>query len=316
MLYNFRGLRYLLCCLLILPLVSFLLALPGKFLCRVKMEAAQTEGTRGDEAVFTVKVKNRSPFPIARLRLDLRWEAPGGESVRERRWLQGLGMNCEEKFTLRMSAEHCGMAALSIKKAMVCDYLGVFAFSVARRKREEVCILPVITPVSASIREICSANNAKAGTEREGDLLLRDFLPGDSMHRIYWKLAAKDRELQVRDFERSGDVTLFLKFTEELTQQADRWDRYLDRASSLLYFLAEEAQQNLQFSLGVVWRRGELYLKSDIPSGEAVQVWMHSLLKGEAAGIFLTEEELQSLENGFCLEEDGELYLNGSPVAV
>lgn len=106
-----------------------------------------------------------------------------------------------------------------------------------------------------------------------------------------------------------------MKFTEELTQQADRWDRYLDRASSLLYFLAEEAQQNLQFSLGVVWRRGELYLKSDIPSGEAVQVWMHSLLKGEAAGIFLTEEELQSLENGFCLEEDGELYLNGSPVA-
>ena len=71
-------------------------------------------------------------------------------------------------------------------------------------------------------------------------MLLRDFQPGDSLHRIYWKMAAKGDGLQVRDFERGSLVSLFLHCSEELRAQADAWDRYLDRAASFLYFCAEE----------------------------------------------------------------------------
>lgn len=314
MLYNFRGLRFLLCCLFIVPMVSFLLTLPGKFLCKVRLEAAQNEAVRGEAADFTVRAESRSLFPIAKLRLDLRWEMPDGGKVKEKRWLCGLERNREERFSLELSADHCGMAALSVRKAAVCDYLGLFALSAAKNERVEVCIMPLITPVSAQVKEICSPDSMYMGTEREGDLLLRDFLPGDSIHRIYWKLAAKDRELQVRDFERSSTVTLFLNFSEEDTRQAEMWDKYLDKVCSLLYFLAEEGRQALQISPEVVWRRGEMYLKSNIPDGEAASAWIAALLKGKLDGAFLTEEEILSLGNSFWLEEDGRLYFGGRPV--
>nr|WP_300662856.1 DUF58 domain-containing protein [uncultured Acetatifactor sp.] len=314
MLYNYQGLRFLLGCLVTVPLGALLLALPGKFLCRVSLEAAQTEVMRGETAEFAVKVENRSLFPVARLRMELYWEATGDKAVRERMWLCGLAVKQGERFSLELFATHCGMAALTIRKASVCDFLGLFSLTVARRERAQVCVLPVIEPVSAQVLELCSLNCANPGAEREGDLLLRDFRPGDSLHRIYWKLAAKEGELQVRDFERSGRVTLFLDFSDGFARQADNWDQYLDRACSMLYFFAQEGRQALQMSLEVVWRKGELYLKTDIPDGAAALAWTAALLEGRAAGAFLTEEEVLSLGNGWRLEEDGGLYYGNAPV--
>ena len=307
LLYNFEGLRFLLCCMMVIPLLSAFLLLPEKLLCRAEVETEQSFVTRGENVRFTVKIKHRGPFPVSRLLVELSWKAPGNPPVKERRCFHGLGMNAEERFTVELRAGHCGMASLEVRRALAYDLLGLWRMSAGRGKQAEVCVTPVLESVSSRLREMYNLMAGGMGTEREGDLLLRDFQPGDSLHRVYWKLAARSGQLVVRDFERSGMVTVFLDFSEAFAEQAEDWDRYLDKACSLLYFFSEEGRQTLQIPTEVVWRQEGRYLKDRLIGGEAVQSWFCVFLSGRIKDMIFEEEERLP---EFCwrLEEDCRLY--------
>lgn len=203
---------------------------------------------------------------------------------------------------------HCGFASLTLAKVRVYDYLGIFSLPAGKKGSAEICIIPVIAPVSSAVEEACSRILQGKGGEKEGDLLLRDFQPGDSLHRVYWKMTAKGGDLQVRDFERSGSVSLFVHFSDGLREQADVWDRYLDRAASFLYFFAEECRLTMQVSVEVMWRQGDTFFRCGIRDGGAVQAWVCALLREEAVGTALLEDEIPFLEQGWHLEEDCGLY--------
>lgn len=306
MLYNFQGLRFLFACLVFIPLVSFLLLFPMRSRCRIHLAADRETAMRGEPLQIKAVVENRGFLPVPGLLLELRWNMPGEREKKVKKWLYGIGRKEREVFLSEASALHCGQATLTIAGTKVCDYFGIFALPVGRRKRAEVCIIPAVLPVPSAVEEACSRILQGNGGEREGDMLLRDFQPGDSLHRIYWKMAAKGDGLQVRDFERGSLVSLFLHCSEELRAQADAWDRYLDRAASFLYFCAEEC--GLGISVEVIWRQGDAFYRYGIPDGGAVQAFSCILLRQEAAGTALAEEEILFLEQGWHLEEDCGLY--------
>lgn len=309
MLYNFQGLRFLFCCILCIPLVSFFFLIPLKVCCRIRLEAEQEEVVRGERPKIRVAVENRGILPMPGVMLELRWMEPGGGERKSRRWLRGMGPHARETFLPELSASHCGLASLAAARANVYDYLGIFALSAGGTKIAEVCVLPSIEPVPYAVEAACSQILRGMGEEKEGDLLLRDFQPGDSLHRVYWKMLAKGGELlQVRDFERSGSMILYLRFSAGLKEQADQWDRYLDRAASLLYFFAEECRIALPVSVEVVWQRGDGFYRYQVPDSAAVHNWLSALLRGERIGESLAEEEIFFLERGWRLEEDCRLY--------
>lgn len=311
MLYDFPGLRFLLCCVVFLPMACLLLLIPGALLCRIELKAGRAAVTRGDSVRFHVTVENRGPFPVSRVLIVMCWNVPGERTVRAKKWLCGLGRGCKEEISLELDALHCGRARLLVKKAVVFDYLGIFGLPVRGKRESEICVLPVITPISHETLDVSVWNIREMGGEKEGDLLLRDFRPGDSLHRVYWKLTAKDGELKIRDFEQRASLTIFLKFPDPLRERAEEWDRYLDRACSLLYFFAGfsgQTKQTVQTTLAVVWRQGYNFLKYEISGEDNLQAWVNVLLMQESVGVSLTDEDESFLENGFHLEEDGRLY--------
>lgn len=138
-------------------------------------------------------------------------------------------------------------------------------------------------------------------------MFLRDYQAGDSLRSIYWKLWVKKQELQIRDFERTDSIVVFLDFTMGFKKQLEQWDAYLDRACSLLSFFVEEgaAAQRL---LGVVWRQGELFLKEELDDTEALGVWVESFLLEKPLGAAVDEETLFGCGMVFRLKEDCLLY--------
>ncbi len=308
MLYNFQGLRFLFCCLVGIPLVSLLFLFPVAHSCRVGLSSGRENLVRGEQPELWVTVENRGWLPAAAIRVELSWEAPGEKEVRIRRWLRGIGRKTWREDIPEAEAAHCGCGAATLKRARVYDYLGIFSLPTGKKERAEVCILPVAAPVPQVVEDAYSRILQGMGSEREGDLLLRDFQPGDSLHRVYWKLTAKGGDLQVRDFERSGAVRLFLQFTGELREQPGQWDRYLDRAASLLYFFAEEGRMTAQVSVEAVWRRDNDYMVCVIPDGNALEGWLCALLKGEETGKSAAQAEALYAEDGWRLEEDCRLY--------
>ena len=199
MLYNFQGLRFLFGCILCIPAVSFLFLIPVKLFCRIRLEGEQEFVERGELPEIQITVENRGFFPVSRILLEMRWKEPGTKERRIRKWVQGMGGHTQEYFIPEMTAMHCGLATLTLVKARVYDYLGIFALPVrlteGRKRIAEVCVVPVIAPVPHALEETFAQVWQETGEEKEGDLLLRDFQPGDSLHRIYWKIMAKAGDL-------------------------------------------------------------------------------------------------------------------------
>ena len=285
-------------------MVSFLLLLPGKFLCRVDLSVKGDTVSRGEPVELAVKVKNRGLFPVSRVLIRLCWQAPGEKAVRVKHCLRCPGTG--EILSLELCADHCGAAYLILEKARVYDYFGLFSLSTGDRKRTEICVTPLITPVPSDAPESGLLRSRAAG--EEGDLLLRDFQPGDSLHRIYWQMTARGGELQVKDFEREDSLKIFLNFSPQFRQQAEKWDVFLDRVCSLMAFWSNENGGPAGSGLEIVWAREEEFMKYGISGPEAVKVWVCALLKGEAAGTSLSEEEISGLSGGYHLEENGGLY--------
>lgn len=308
MLYNFQGLRFLFCCAFCIPLVSWLVMCFQVFFCKIGWEADFSALTRGDVTQIRVFVENRGIFPVSRVLVELSWKAPGEQRKRIRSWSCGLGGRDRDVLAFPVAAEHCGQAVLELKRAAVYDYLGIFRLPFGKKSRERTVILPQMWPVPLAVEAAYMEILQGAGEEKEGDLLLRDFRPGDSMHRIYWKMLAKGGDLQVRDYEQSGSVTILLQFREEFRKQADAWDGYLDQACSLLYFFAEEAGRNFSLMLEVVWPQGTAFKSCRIADKEDVQTWVYGLLGEEGPGHILREEEIPVSERVWHLEEDGRLY--------
>ena len=303
MLYDFQGLRFLLCCMLFIPLVSWLILISQIFFCRIGWKADQSAVVRGEETEIVVSLENRGFLPVSRILVELKWKFPGERVKRVRRLCLGLNGWSAEELAFQFTARHCGPAVIELRRAFAYDCLGIFRFPFGKKRKESVCILPRIMPVPPQVGEAYSQILRETGEEKEGDLLLRAFRPGDSLHRVYWKLLAKGGDMQVRDYERSGVATVLLNFRQEFKKQTDAWDRYVDRACSLLYFFAENCV------LEAVWRRGADFIGCRIPDTDAVQVCILGLLlEEETGGRILTENEIPDPGRVWRLEEDGGLY--------
>lgn len=308
MLYNFQGLRFLICCVFFIPLVSWIVLIFQLFFCRIEWEAQMPCVMRGEEAQIGVFVENRSILPLSRVMVELRWKAPGERARRLKRQCPGLSGQDREMLLFSLEAKHCGRAAIELRRMFVYDYLGIFRLPAGRKRKGTIYILPRIEPIPAQVGEAYTRILQESGGEKEGDLLLRDFRPGDSLHRVYWKLLAKGGEMQVRDFEYSNSVTVLLNFRETFRKQADAWDRYLDRACSLLYFFAGERKSNAPLIPEVIWRQGEAFRSCQISDQDAVQAWVFRMIEEDDTGRILPENEVPAPERVWHLEEDGGLY--------
>lgn len=305
-LYNFQGLRFLLCCAVCIPLACFLLLIPMALSCTVSIETRQLTVTRGEPARFRVIVEKGGFLPAAGALVCISWKAPGEKERKARKRLNGFGQKTGADVSFELSAMHCGTACFKVTKARLFDYLGIFSLPMKRREKSmEICIYPIVTPMP---RETMVLDPRTMGREEEGDMLLRDYKPGDSLHRVYWKLFAKVGELQIRDFEQGGSIRIFLDFSADYRNRQEEWDGYLDKVCSLLYFLVEEPRDP-GFSVEVAWRQKENFLKYHISDIVALQAWVGSLLGQEPVGAPFVEEEIPFLGEAFCMKEDCRLYL-------
>lgn len=309
MLYDYQGLRFLLCCAVCIPAMCFILLLFQVFSCKVTLLTDQTFVSRGDTVKARVRVRagGRGLLPISGISVWVSWNLPGEQGETQRLRIRGIRRKSIREIPVELTARHCGRARIEVKKAAIYDCLGLFSLPVKKGEDIKICITPVITPVSAQALETDLGNFWSRIGEKEGDLFLRDFLPGDSLHRIYWKLMAKDGEMQVRDMEKSNTFRFFFSFSDAFRLQAENWDRYLDQACSLLHFFMEN--QQIRAGLEAVWKSGESFFLQEITEVESLQTWIYLLLMQERGGVPCPEDEIPLLEQGFHLEEDCRLYI-------
>lgn len=309
LLYDYQGFRFLFLCLLSVPVLCLLGLLVTVFCCHMEPKAEMLRVFREEKGAVVVEAANRGIFPVAGLSAAVSIKLPGGAKSRKKVYFRGVLGRSTKTTAMEFTACHCGQAFFQVTGARVSDYLGLFSLPLKRQQKLTLFVMPVPETLSLELftgtRESHMPGDSQisGSGEHDGDYLVREYRPGDNPHRIHWKLSVKEGELQVRDFETDGRLTLFLDINAAIREDSERWDHYLDRAMSLLDALAGQAA-----GFEVMWTAEEKIFWQEIASEEDVADFICQLLQGDEPEEKLYTENRMWLLSGLHLDADGKLY--------
>ena len=198
--FRFYLSTFVLVLILVLPILSLLLALPGWMGSMASVVPQAPLITVGGSARFGVLLYHSSFLPLIRPRIRLRWTNQlTGESGESK-----ITVTARKPAELTVAATHCGRLVCRVEKAVCCDLLGLFPLPVRKGPERAVLILPAQLELEGK-DELAAGENAgtvlrpRPGGGPGEDYDLREYRVGDPLRSVHWKLSSKKDELVVRE---------------------------------------------------------------------------------------------------------------------
>lgn len=221
---------------------------------------------KGEQGTFTVSLHNSGFLPSPFITVEFT-DSPYiscGEPLTTLSLMPRLGQTVSYTFT----ADICGASSVGIREIRIWDYLGLFSFAAPVPAACELHVVPDIADVSSEedyIREIyrLSAENGDSEETIDSPSTLfggfpgfdhREYIPGDPIKRINWKLSAKRDKLYVRLDEEAASskvcifLDTFLQIGEQDLQNLPAGLYAITRPGMALPLLAQNA---VETSLGI-----------------------------------------------------------------
>ncbi len=241
--------------LIIAPLLSILLAVFAKK--RVSMQLRAPEYiAKGRQCSVQIQLRADGFLPIPFLRIRL--AASAALQVQDDRAVQtALSPKQPQEIEFPMTALHDGCANASLSQAEVSDYLGLLHFPLENLpqclKIGVIPPVPSLTNAGVLLHSVSDAVLTQDEEEEESaaafssvsmpGYIHRDYVEGDSLRRINWKLSAKRGKLMVRMDEAASAVrpvvVLDLRMTED-EQELSMRDTLIEGALGFLVLLVQQ----------------------------------------------------------------------------
>lgn len=208
----------------VLPLVSLVLMMIGGRGVGIELELPQTAEKK--DAVITYRISNPRPYPVARITFRIRLENQMTGAFRERRVSATAGSR--ETVTARFSLQNSkvGTVVVSTTKIRIYDAFGLFVFRKPDLEEDSLIIYPDMRNVEVHMERPVenTGDGSRYSTERPGQdvseiFALREYVPGDEIRKIHWKLSGKTDSIMVRDFSLPLNYSVFLLL--ELTRGSE-----------------------------------------------------------------------------------------------
>ena len=198
--FRFYLSTFVLVLILVLPILSLLLALPGWMGSMASVVPQAPLITVGGSARFGVLLYHSSFLPLIRPRIRLRWTNQlTGESGESK-----ITVTARKPAELTVAATHCGRLVCQVEKAVCCDLLGLFPLPVRKGPEQAVLILPAQLELEGK-EELAAGENAgtvlrpRPGGGPGEDYDLQEYRVGDPLRSVHWKLSSKKDDLVVRE---------------------------------------------------------------------------------------------------------------------
>ena len=207
----------LVCILVLMPFLSMILqwtAMRG-----IAVECRMHGSCRmGQQIAVVLKVTRKSRLPLGAVRILLVFDnILYGDKKEARVWLQP-GEHREMTFTYIFEASDCGNVKTSAKTAEYQDLMGLAVFRRPVEISRETLVDPpeirlnmelLKRPETKSFGEMYNQKKGQDISEVSG---LREYVPGDSMNSIHWKLSGKLDELIVREFGQPSNYNTLILY--------------------------------------------------------------------------------------------------------
>lgn len=227
MIYIFTNTYYTLTLLglcIVLPLISLILMLFSRRGLTISLEVPGT--VEKDQAVFTYTFDNSSRFPVARVAFWVQMENQMTESLKRRKINATAGGRKQVSARLSMTGSRVGTVIVSTKKIRVYDAFGLFTLKKADLPDQAAVVYPDMREAAVYMEKPIETNGdgSRYAPDRPGQdvseiFALREYVPGDEVRKIHWKLSSKIDRTMIRDFSLPLNYSVFLLM--ELTQSGE-----------------------------------------------------------------------------------------------
>lgn len=211
--YRQSFLAILMILLILLPVISIALARHAFERFDFSLSAPVTTVSMPEKPIIILTAKNPSFFPFLNCELSFRFQNmyfPGGPKN-----TIALPLEARKTQTLRFpfAVSQPGMLLFSLETVTLTDYLHLYTFHKNLNKELQIPVLPKETPISFEPAAMHTESEDSefydpAGAPSTDIREVREYLPGDRMQDIHWKLSARMDGLLVKQFERSLDDSL------------------------------------------------------------------------------------------------------------
>ena len=191
--------------MLILPVVSFILVLVARASVRVDVECPNTRVEKDADVEYEIRIANSSFIPLPFLEAHLIVPEDGGVRCTDRRMMVSLmpGGVTEVKHTVRF--HYRGRYDIGVLDMRVKDALGLFSAPLPDSVTRTVIVFPRMLEITgakeSATTELPTDLSRRAITdERSEQANIREYVGGDALKDIHWKLSSKVDELLVRDY--------------------------------------------------------------------------------------------------------------------
>jgi len=205
---------------LLSPIVSFILVFPARKRIEINVDAPSSEVEKGGIIRVEVHIKNKSfmLFPFINLKFcsAVNFSLPGSNEV-----MVSLGPFQTKTITVEYTAKSRGIGEIGINDIRLKDYLNLFSTSILMntgedRYKGEVTVLPRLENIKPTSKILLGSpetiHQDDSGTVSTGlhswsgepGYEFREYMAGDPLHKVHWKLSARNDKLMVRKDEGRG----------------------------------------------------------------------------------------------------------------
>lgn len=124
----------------------------------------------------------------------------------EEKWYQLCLKKSQDQFEIPIDKKLCGETRIQCKKVLIQDLLGLYRIPVEHFPEQRVIVYPKETDIQTELsrQTVGSAREEGFMQNRKGNdasemFELREYIPGDDIRSIHWKLSSKTEDLILRE---------------------------------------------------------------------------------------------------------------------
>ncbi len=178
------------------------------------------------EQTIWIQVENKSWIPVLYINLQL----VVNHLFYDREQLEvqcALLAKSKEKIGIPMTFQKSGCIDVSVSKIIIRDWLHIFQKEIPIQCSSEFIVMPVAAqmPFMEEFSEYGIEENNQMGIQETSDSVsfVRDYVDGDRMQQIHWKLFAKKDKILIKEYEHVAkeNVKLLIELVKDTKGSLD-----------------------------------------------------------------------------------------------
>lgn len=273
----------------------------------IKVEFAVKEKVVAKDQSFPVQlvVTNNSIFPVGKAEAHIEYYNVFNNQITSFELYLPVQARNSQRVTFQISSKFCGIIKIKNSELILFDPLRIFKFRTGRNIRTEVAVVPSGYEISGTINYTDRVNEEsenfseyRPGNDPSEVFDLREYVPGDKLNRIHWKLSSKKDEFIVKEFSLPIDVPcvvfLDLKCYEDSDYTLPVFDTLVESFLSVSQFLIQNERVHKIVYFNAKYRE---FTEVQVDSPEKLRELMKELILSVNDNLYCESPDMYFSEN-------------------